>query len=75
MKIPAKIKIKTYNAKKGENVVNLLIAFASEFVVIKNKLNEIIDYLETQKTCPDLLAHKNTKGYKSNYNKVVRGGE
>lgn len=46
MKVPEKIKIKTYHAKKGETIVNLLIAFGDEFVSIKNKINEIVEYLE-----------------------------
>jgi len=45
MKVPEKIEIKTYHAKKGENIPHLLIKYAEEFVSIKNKLNEIIEYL------------------------------
>lgn len=46
MPVPKKIPIATYHAKKGENIVHLLIAFGKEMVSIKDKLNEIIKYLE-----------------------------
>lgn len=46
MKVPEKIEIKTYHVKKGENIVHLLIKYAEEFVSIKNKINEIIEYLD-----------------------------
>lgn len=41
--------IKQYKAKKGETIINLLINLANELVVIKKKVNEIVEYISRDK--------------------------